>query len=66
MLQHRSSNGKFGKSVQTVVEELLTTGELTENIETLFHIKLVLPYNTAMCERGFSRMKLIKSALRNR
>ena len=35
-------------------------------IKTLVTIRLLYPFNTACCERGFSRMKMIKCALRNR
>ena len=54
------------KPLLDIYEELLVGGELTPQIQTLYEIKAVVPFNTAMCERGFSRMKLIKSALRNR
>ena len=49
-----------------MVTELFQSGTLTPGIKTLLSIKSVLPYNTAMCERGFSRMGLIKNCLRNR
>ena len=48
------------------MEELLTEGDLLPHIKVLYQIKAIITYNTAMCERGFSRMKLIKDALRNR
>jgi len=35
-------------------------------IGILYQIKAIIPYNTAMCERGFSHMKPITNALRNR
>ena len=63
---YRDSRGKKGKSVDTITAEWLTSGALTPNIETLLCIKVVRPNNTAMCERGFSKMKLLKSYLRNR
>ena len=53
-------------SVEDIMEELLTGGNLLPHIEILYQVKTIIPYNTAMCERGFSRMKLIKDALRNR
>lgn len=62
LAEHR----KAGTKVEDMMAELLTDGSLTPNIQILLQIKVVLAYNTSMCERGFSRMKLIKSALRNR
>ena len=41
-------------------------GELPSEIEKLICLKLIMTLNTACCERGFSRMKLIKTYLRNR
>lgn len=35
-------------------------------MRTLVTMRLIYPSNTACCERGFSRMKLVKSSLRNR
>jgi hypothetical protein len=49
-------------------KQQLKTGEL-ESLPMMYIlvcIMLVFPYNTSCCERGFSLMKLIKSALRNR
>ena len=39
---------------------------IPDGIKLLIQIRLVVCMNTACCERGFSLMKLIKSALRNR
>jgi hypothetical protein len=39
---------------------------LPDGIKELIQIRLVLVFSTACCERGFSLMKIIKSALRNR
>jgi hypothetical protein len=55
-----------GTTWKQLAEDSLCAKSLPSEIDTCFRIKLVLPYGTSMCERGFSRMKLIKSALRNR
>ena len=46
----------------------INSGELDTlaQMKALVTIRLILPYNTACCERGFSLMGLIKSYLRNR
>ena len=55
-----------GTTWKQLAEDSLCAESLPSEIDICFRIKLVLPYGTSMCERGFSRMKLIKSALRNR
>ena len=57
-----------GKSSSDFWQNQLSGGHLgtLECIHFLVCVWLVLPYSTCCCERGFSRMKLIKSELRNR
>ena len=45
---------------------LIQKGLVSNQISVLVDIRLVQAMNTACCERGFSRMKLIKTASRNR
>jgi hypothetical protein len=51
---------------EVLIAELLSTGSVTAEIEKMLQLRAVLAFGTAVCERGFSKMKLIKSALRNR
>ena len=46
----------------------INSGELDSlpEMKALVTIRLIYPYNTACCERGFSLMGLVKSYLRNR
>ena len=67
LLKHRpDAISATGRPIVDIIGDLITSGSTPPNILVLLQIKQVLPYNTAMCERGFSLMKLIKSALRNR
>ena len=62
-----SSKQKAGRSRDDIIAELLTTSNaVAPNIRTLLEIRAVRPSNTSMCECGFSEMKMIKTALRNR
>ena len=56
------------QSKRRLWEQQLTSGALDSlpAMRTLVYIMLTLPYKTACCERGFSAMKLIKTASRNR
>ena len=49
-------------------EHIIQTGcmEHYPNVSILVCIKLTMATNTACCERGFSKMKIIKTYLRNR
>ena len=48
------------------IAEALDAGDFMKQIEVLYQVRAVFAYSTAICERGFSKMKLIKSYLRNR
>ena len=56
----------FVPCVALLLPPISERGELPSEIEKVVCIRLVCHLNTACCERGFSRMGLIKSALRNR
>jgi hypothetical protein len=57
---------KTKESSEDLIAAALDSGSVTAQIKVLLYVRIVLALNTSMCERGFSRMKLIKSALRNR
>ena len=63
-----AKHAKAGKGMQDAFEQMLTDGSLDglPELTLLMQIRLVQTIQTACCERGFSKMKLIKSALRNR
>jgi hypothetical protein len=63
------SNAKKSGSVMAQLwRGRLNAGKVdsSSEVKKLVCIRLVYPYNTACCERGFSLMILIKIALRNR
>ena len=66
MVQLKASIASGRKSEESVMVELLTSTAVGTNVLKLLQIRRVLVFHTAACERGFSRMGLIKSALRNR
>ena len=63
-----AKHAKAGKGMQDAFEQMLTDGSLDglPELTLLMQIRLVQTIQTACCERGFSKMKLINSALRNR
>jgi hypothetical protein len=67
MLKHTVHKHKH-QSKRDLWKEQLRTNALDSlpNMHVLICVMLIMPYNTSCCERGFSLMKLIKSALRNR
>ena len=52
--------------MRSMYRHLIQKGLVSNQISVLVDIRLVQAMNTACCERGFSRMKLIKTASRNR
>ena len=70
LLKHTLSKARAEASDSTAASDLIASllddDAAMENTTILMQIRQVLVWTTAMCERGFSQMKLIKSALRNR
>ena len=64
--EHLAEHKRLGLDAASSAARFLQAESAPANITILLQIKTVLALNTAMCERGFSRMKLVKSALRNR
>lgn len=60
--------GKLHSKGNDALHAYLTSelAPLNPNITILIQIYLILPHNTACCERGFSAMNRIKTASRNR
>lgn len=64
--KYKVSETKAADAFADLLPPRAAHGQLPSEIEKLVCIRLVMMYNTGCCERGFSRMGLIKTYLRNR
>ena len=54
------------RKCQNVLLDVLNSSEMYPTLSKIAGFGLILPLNTAACERGFSQLKLIKTPHRNR
>lgn len=63
--QYRLTQTKASDAFEDLLPPKAAHGKLPSEIEKLICIRLIMMLNTACCERGFSRMGLVKTYLRN-